>query len=102
MSNEDKNKELNPLEKQLEEINECQRNANNPGYYVGIGKVPLTSKNLFRSPKVMLIIGTIVIIPSAFSLINEFSFKTLAIDLMPLVIGGGLIVGGILRLIKRN
>lgn len=98
MSNEDKNKDLNPLEKQLEEINECQMNANNPGYFVGTGKVPATSKNLFKSPKIMLVIGIIVIIPSAFSLISEFSFKTLAIDLMPLVIGGGLIVGGILRL----
>lgn len=60
MSNQDNN-ELDPLEKQLEEINEWQKNSANPGYFIEKGKLPLPMKNLLKSPIVMLIIGNIYI-----------------------------------------
>lgn len=39
MNNEHSNKEQNSLERQLEEINECQKNAYNPGHFIRSGKV---------------------------------------------------------------
>lgn len=39
MGNHDDNEKLNPFEKQLEEINEMQKNANIPENSIGSGKI---------------------------------------------------------------
>jgi GNAT superfamily N-acetyltransferase len=54
MSNQGDN-ELNPLEKQIEEINEWQKNSANPVHFVETSKVPVPKKNLLKSPVLMLI-----------------------------------------------
>lgn len=102
MGNKDKDKERNPLEKQLEEINEWQKNATNPGYFVGSVKVPLPMKNLIKSPIVMLITGVIFIIPTIINLVSDFSIATIFTNLITIIICGGLILGGIIRILKRN
>lgn len=42
----DKNqrKERTSLDKQIDELNEWQKNVNNPGYFVGTGKIPVPMK----------------------------------------------------------
>ena len=102
MGNQDNDKELNPLEKQLEEINEWQKNANNPGYFVGSGKVPLPMRNLLKSPIVMLIVGVIFIIPTIYNLVSNSSIAMIVTNLITIVISGGLIFGGIIRILKRT
>ncbi|GAA0180868.1 hypothetical protein SH2C18_34870 [Clostridium sediminicola] len=101
MNNQDNNKELNPLEKQLKEINECQKNANNPGYFVGSGKVPIPSKNLLNSPIVSLIIGSTFLIPTICDLVSDFSIQTILGNVIEIIIGLGFIIGGIIRLLKK-
>ncbi|MDP4133202.1 MAG: hypothetical protein Q8882_04230 [Bacillota bacterium] len=46
MDKKDSNKELNEFENQLNEIKEWQKNAYNPGFFIGTGRVPLPLKNL--------------------------------------------------------
>lgn len=100
MGNHD-NKELNPFEKQLEEINEMQKNVNNPGYFIGSGKAPLFYKNLFKSPMIMLIVGIIFTMPTIYNLVSNFSIETIYNNVITILISGVLIIGGILRLLKR-
>jgi hypothetical protein len=102
MDIQDNDKELNPLEKQLEEINEWQKNATNPGYFIGSGKVPLPMRNLLKSPILMLIVGIIFIIPTIYNLVSNFNIATVVTNLITIVIGGALIFGGIMRILKRT
>ncbi len=67
INNKNNESKLNPLENQVEEINEWQKNANNHGYFIGSGKAPLPMKNILKSPIIMLIIGVIFAIPIIFS-----------------------------------
>jgi len=57
LNDKDNNVELNLLEKQIKEIEEWQKNANNPGHFVGTGKIPIPLRNLLGSPRTMLIVG---------------------------------------------
>ncbi|MBE6061489.1 MAG: hypothetical protein E7215_15185 [Clostridium sulfidigenes] len=100
----DKNNEskLNPLENQVEEINEWQKNANNPGYFIGSGKAPLPMKNILKSPMIMLIIGVIFAIPIIFSLVKNFSIETIFNNLVIITISIILIAGGIIRLLNKG
>lgn len=102
MGNENSNNELNELEKQLQEINEWQNNANNPGYFIGTGRVPAGVKNLYKAPYVMIIIGLALFLPIIIGLINNFSLTALITAPLGIVAGLGLIVGGIMRIIKNR
>jgi len=77
INNKNNESKLNPLENQVEEINEWQKNANNHGYFIGSGKAPLPMKNILKSPIIMLIIGVIFAIPIIFSLVKNFSIETI-------------------------
>ncbi len=90
INNKNNETKLNPLEKQIEEINEWQKNANNPGYFIGSGKAPLPIKNLLKSPIIMLIIGFI------------FAITTIFNNVMVIIISIILITGGIIRLLNKG
>ena len=99
MSNiQDENKEINEFEETLNEINEWQNNYSNPGYYVGSGKVPIPIKNIFKSPRLILIVGLIIGVPTFYSIINNFSFENILGNIMAIVISSAFIIGGIIRL----
>lgn len=105
MSNEDNNKELNPLEKQLDEINEWQKNANNPGYFVGSGKVPTPLKNFYKTPIVMLIVGAMFLIFAICNLISnfsDFSIETMLTSIIIIIVSSMLIIRAIIQLSKKN
>lgn len=102
MNNKDNNKDLNPFEKQMEEIQEMQKNINNPGYFIGSGKVPLFYKNLHKSPLIMLIVGIILSLPTIYNLINNFSIETIISNIIIIIISGALIIGGTIRLLKTT
>ncbi|MFL0248182.1 hypothetical protein [Candidatus Clostridium stratigraminis] len=59
------------------------------------------NKNSRLSPTIMLAIGIIFLIPSIYNLIKNFHLYSLTVDLMPLIIGGILFAGGIIRLSKK-
>lgn len=99
--NED-NGELNKFEKQLEDIKEWQKNQNNPGYYVGSGKVPLPLKNLFKSPIVMIIVGSLLFIPTIYSLFSSSIIHTILNNTVMTVVGIAFISGGIIRLSGKH
>ncbi|MEG0308931.1 MAG: hypothetical protein RR891_04195 [Clostridium sp.] len=96
------NNELNPLEKQLEDINDWQRNSTNPGHWVGTGRIPLPLKNIIRSPIVMIILGLIILVPIIIGLINNFAIGQLFSSMIALVLGVGFLIGGVMRLMRRK
>ncbi|WP_346928766.1 hypothetical protein [Clostridium sp.] len=102
ISNKNNETKLNPLENQVEEINEWQKNANNPGYFIGSGKAPLPIKNLLKSPIIMLIIGSIFAILTIFSLVKNFSIETIFNNVVIIIISIILITGGIIRLLNKG
>lgn len=101
MDNESSEKEVNELEKQLQEINEWQNNASNPGYFVGTGRVPVAIRNLYKSPWVMIILGLVLFLPYLFGMISDFNLTTILTAPYGILISLGLIVGGILRIFKK-
>lgn len=96
------NNKQNPLEKQIEEINEWQKNASNPGYFIGSGKAPLPLRNLFKSPVIMLIAGIILAIPIIYNFVGDFSIETIFSNAVITIISVGLIIGGIIRILKKH
>ena len=102
MNNEDNNKELNLLEKQIKDIEEWQKNANNPGYFVGSGKVPIPLRNIFKSAKIMLLVGCLISLPTIYNIISNFSFENIISNIMPVIISCTLIIGGIVRILNRR
>lgn len=101
MSNQDINNELNPLEKQIKEINEFQDNASNPGYFVGSSKVSVLMRNLFKSPIGLLVIG-VMAAPAVYSLFRDFNIKSIVSSPIVIVISGGLVINGIIKILKRG
>ncbi|HBL07269.1 MULTISPECIES: hypothetical protein [unclassified Clostridium] len=102
INNKNNESKLNPLENQVEEINEWQKNANNHGYFIGSGKAPLPMKNILKSPIIMLIIGVIFAIPIIFSLVKNFSIETIFNNVVIITISIILITGGIIRLLNKS
>jgi len=102
INNKNNEAKLNPLENQVEEINEWQKNANNPVYFISSGKAPLPMKNLLKSPIIMLIIGFIFVIPIIFSLVKNFSIETIFNNVVIITISIILITGGIIRLLNKG
>lgn len=102
MDNNEEKSELNPLEKQLQEINEWQRNATNPGYYIGTGRIPVAVKNVMRSPILLLMAGILLLLTSVYGLIYNFNIQAVSSGAVPLVLGVGLTAGGIIRLVKKD
>lgn len=101
MDNKDRNSELNPFEEQMEEIRDWQDNAYNPGHYIGTGRVTPAVRGLSKYPVIMLIAGILFLIPTVISLKNGFSFENLFTQVIPLIIGCGLVYGGVARLSKK-
>ncbi|MEW9097366.1 MAG: hypothetical protein AB2417_20015 [Clostridiaceae bacterium] len=102
MYNKEANKEINSFEEQLDEIKEYQKNAFNPGYYVGSGRVNLATKNLFKSPKVLITMGIIFLIPAIYNIIKDFNVVTLLNQAMQIIIGCILTFGGFKRLRRKK
>jgi len=102
INNKNNESKLNPLENQVEEINEWQKNANNHGYFIGSGKAPLPMKNILKSPIIMLIIGVIFAMPIIFSLVKNFSIETIFNNVVIITISIILITGGIIRLLNKS
>lgn len=93
----------NEFEKQLEEIKEWQRNALNPGYYVGTGRVASPIKNLNKYPIFLILLGGLVFIPSFIGfieLVQDF-FRSISsavgmlYDVLMLAVGFLLLKAGI-------
>lgn len=101
MENGECNKGLNEFEKQLKEINELQKNANNPGYFVGNVHTTTPMKRLLKSPVYMIIVGIMTIIPIVYNLMNNFNFEAIISSPIGIVISVGVIVWGSIRIIKR-
>lgn len=102
MSDKKNQDKSNDFEKQLKEVDEWEKNSNNPGHYVGSGKVPAPMKNLFRSPIIMLVVGIIFLIPTIYNLVKNFSIYSISSNAMPFIIGIVLFVGGIARLFMHR
>jgi len=102
INNKNNESKLNPLENQVEEINEWKKNSNNHGYFIGSGKAPLPMKNILKSPIIMLIIGVIFAIPIIFSLVKNFSIETIFNNVVIITISIILITGGIIRLLNKS
>ncbi len=98
MDIDDKN---NPFESQIKEIEEWQKNANNPRYYTGTGKIPIPLKNMFKAPLTILIVGLIILLFSVLNVIANFSVDNVVGQSVPIIIGIGMTSGGIIRLIRR-
>jgi hypothetical protein len=94
--------EINSFERQLKDIKEWQENAYNPGHYIGTGRVPLHMKNVLKSPFVMLLVGISSSAIAIINLINSFSIDSLISSIIPLIIGGAMLYGGIVRLVQRR
>lgn len=101
MSKKHRKEKRNPLDEQMEELNEWQENATNPGHYTGSGKIPAPMKNLTKSPLILLIMGMAILIPEIFNLIQNFNVLSILPHLLIITGSGVLIVGGILRIIKK-
>jgi hypothetical protein len=102
MTNKGNDKEINPLEEQIKEIDEWQKNASNPCHYVGSGKVPAPLKNMFKSPAVMLVVGLIISEPVIYGIITDFTFNNIVSNAMPILLCGILIAGGTIRILKKH
>lgn len=102
MDNQENNDKVDDFEKQMQEINEWQNNAYNPGYHIGSGKTPLPIKNGLKSPVIMLIIGVTSLIPVILNFKNGFSIDTIVFSLVPLILGIAFLYGGIIRLIRHK
>ncbi|GAA0728627.1 hypothetical protein GCM10008905_27810 [Clostridium malenominatum] len=102
MRNKKNNNKINAFEEQLKEIREYQKNAFNPGYYIGTGRVNLATKNLLRSPKILIILGCIILIPTIYNIVNNFNIVTVSHHLMQIILGTALVVGGIIRLRRKK
>lgn len=94
----EENKKKNPFDSQIEDINEQQKNAFNPGYYVGSGKVPPSTRNLFKSPITLLAVGLILFLPTIYNLFSERGIYNIIPSISMFIISGGLIIGGVMRL----
>lgn len=102
MSKQNNPKEPNKLEKQIEEISGGQKNANNPGQFIGTGKTMVPARNLLKSPFVMIIAGVLILIPLVYNLVTDFSLGAILFDPAGIVVCLGFVIGGILRLRKKN
>ncbi|WP_315115093.1 hypothetical protein [uncultured Clostridium sp.] len=102
INNKKTNKEINLFEEQLDEIKEYQKNAFNPGHYVGTGRVNLATKNLFKSSKVLITTGIIFLVPAIYNIIKNFNIVTLLSQTMQIIIGCALIFGGFIRLRRKK
>jgi hypothetical protein len=102
MSNKDNNNQLNPLEKQIDDINKWQKNATNPGYFVGTGRVPTPLRNILKAPIIMLLLGVIFAVPTTSNLARNFSLETVFSNMMAIVLSASLIIGGTIRLIRKS
>jgi len=69
-SNKNLNTNENSFEKQLEEIEEFQRHANDPGHWVG-GKMPIGQKNLYSTPVYIIPLGIVMLVSGVVSFIHE-------------------------------
>ncbi|HEY5563385.1 MAG TPA: hypothetical protein VIK72_16825 [Clostridiaceae bacterium] len=103
MDKNEKDEELNPLEKQISELDEQQNILFNPGYFIGSGIIAPVIKNLHRSPIIILIIGIVIILGVIFTIIvTNFSLLMILGDIIPLVIGCAFTYGGIKRLSNKK
>lgn len=98
-NNQDEN---NKFEKQLKDIKEWQDNYNNPGHYIGSGKVPTPLKNIFKSPTIILIVGIIIAIITLYSIINNLSFRNIWNNILYIIISVSFIFGGIIRILNKR
>ncbi|MHC1683368.1 MAG: hypothetical protein AB6733_10510 [Clostridiaceae bacterium] len=92
---------VDKLKEQIEEIDEWNKNANNPGHYINNGKVPLPTKNLFKSPIIIIILGLMLLAPAALNIINNKNGLAIFMEAIPVIVGIILICSGIYRLVKK-
>lgn len=95
-----KNNKTSSFEEQVEEIKEWQENLYNPGHYIGTGKVPLPLKKLISSPIMTIVLGMIFFILPLIEIIQYFSIEMIISNIIPLVVGIILIIGGLIRIKK--
>lgn len=98
-NNQDEN---DKFEKQLKDIKEWQDNYNNPGHYIGSGKVPTPLKNLFKSPAIILIVGIIIAILTLYSIISNLTFENILSNIFSIIISVSFIFGGIIRILNKR
>jgi hypothetical protein len=100
----------NEFQEQIEKIEVFQKNASNPGHYVGTGKVPPQISGLRKYPVALIIVGVIGFAFTGISLINVYKSSDKAQDIVlpliynfvPFVISFLLCRIGISELIKRT
>jgi hypothetical protein len=110
MKMSDNNIEKNDFEKQIEDIDEFQKNATNPGYFIGNGKVPAPLKGIRRYPVVLIVLGGLGLAFSGLSLVTAYKSSSkvselilpLIYDFVPFFISFILVKIGINEIINRN
>lgn len=95
-------KGLNHIEKQIDEIEEWNKNVNNPGYYTTSSRMPLPLKRLSKFPLLILFIGLVVLIPSLYNTISNFHIFNVFENCIQIIVGGALVYGGVARLIRER
>jgi hypothetical protein len=62
----------NEFEKQIQDIDEQQKNSANPGYYIGSGKIPHALGVIRKYPIILIILGSLGLVFSGLSLLNIY------------------------------
>jgi len=94
--------DLNDFEKQIEVIDEWQKNYNNPGHFIYSQKAPLPQKKLLARPIVMLALGIVFLFPTILNCISNFDIQSIFSNLLSLVFGIIFFISGITKLIKKS
>ncbi|MEA4826564.1 MAG: hypothetical protein VB130_08025 [Clostridium sp.] len=93
--------DLNPIEKQIKEIDEYQKNIYNPGHYITSSKIPLPLRNLYKNPIVLILIGIIILVPVLVNITSEQSISDIAYKIIYLIIGLILLISGSVKLVRK-
>jgi hypothetical protein len=98
------------LDDQIKNLDEMQKNADNPGHNIGSRKVPPNIKMLKKNPVLALILGLIGAVLTAVSIFITYSSSSNVSELMlpllynfiPFIISFVLIKAGIAGLLERK
>ncbi|WMJ79411.1 hypothetical protein RBU49_10965 [Clostridium sp. MB40-C1] len=102
MNNKNDRQDLNPIENQIKEIENDQKNAYNPGYYIQNGNIPLFIKNLVEFPLVLLILGIIILTVVIINIINNNFLDNIAHNTLSSIIVIMIFIRGLKGLLKNH
>lgn len=92
-------KEENDFEKDMEDLEQWQKQQYSPGHFIGTGKIPRPILNLTKHPRMLIIAGVIgLLFPIAALIFSDVAFSEIAFWFFPPLL---FILGGILRIKKK-